>query len=155
MKKLTATTFLLLLWLSWIFGLTVPSARADQFKADNNNNLEPGGSWVGGSAPAGNDNAIWDVTVASPANCSNLPGGNTTHTLSSGIDLGNATVNHNGNIGIPFPTQSGYGYQVEYKTNLTDAAWTPLGNMISGDGTIQSVNDMTGGGSRFYRVRIQ
>ena len=64
-------------------------------------------------------------------------------------------VNRNGNIGISFSTQPGYAYQVEYKTNLTDAAWAPLGNVIPGDGTIQSVNDGTGGGSRFYRVRIQ
>lgn len=58
MKKLTATTFFLLLQLGWIFGLAVLSTQADQFKA---------------------------------------------------------------NIGISFPTQPGYGYQVEYKTNLTDA----------------------------------
>jgi len=60
-----------------------------------------------------------------------------------------------GNMSISFPTQPGYGYQVEYKTNLMDAAWILLGNAIFGDGTIQSVNDVTGEGSRFYRVRIQ
>jgi len=76
-----------------------------------------------------------------------------TCTPPAGVTL--TAVNHGGNIGISFPTQPGYAYQVEYKTNLTDAAWTPLGNMISGDGTIQSVNDGTRAGSRFYRVRIQ
>ncbi|HXI71632.1 MAG TPA: glycosyl hydrolase family 28-related protein [Verrucomicrobiae bacterium] len=60
-----------------------------------------------------------------------------------------------GNMGISFPTQSGYGYQVEYKTNLTDGVWLPLGGAITGDGTIQTVNDMIGGGSRFYRLRSQ
>ncbi|MDB6067592.1 MAG: Carbohydrate binding family 6 [Pedosphaera sp.] len=60
-----------------------------------------------------------------------------------------------GNMGISFATQPGYGYQVEYKTNLTDAVWIPLGNVISGDGTVQSVNVMTGAGNRFYRARIQ
>jgi hypothetical protein len=63
--------------------------------------------------------------------------------------------NSGGNMGITFPTQPGYGYQAEYKTNLTDAVWIPLGGVISGDGTIWSVNDVIGVGSRFYRVRIQ
>jgi len=31
-----------------------------------------------------------------------------------------------GGMGIAFPTQPGYGYQAEYKTNLTDAVWIPL-----------------------------
>jgi autotransporter-associated beta strand protein len=60
-----------------------------------------------------------------------------------------------GNMNILFSTQAGYGYQVEYKTNLTDAVWIPLAGTISGDGTIHSVNDNLGGSSRFYRVRIQ
>lgn len=60
-----------------------------------------------------------------------------------------------GNLSISFPTQPGYGYQTEYKTNLTDAVWLPLGNAVPGDGTVQSVNDTTGEGCRFYRVRIQ
>ena len=29
------------------------------------------------------------------------------------------------NIGISFPAQPGYGCQVEYKANLTEAAWIP------------------------------
>jgi autotransporter-associated beta strand protein len=61
----------------------------------------------------------------------------------------------NGSIGISFPTQASYGYQVEYKTNLTDAIWIPLGNVVSGDGSIQSVSDSASASNRFYRVRIQ
>jgi autotransporter-associated beta strand protein len=61
----------------------------------------------------------------------------------------------NGGLSISFPTQPGYDYQVQYKTNLTDAAWIPLVNAISGDGTIHLVNDVIGTGSRFYRVQIQ
>ena len=53
-----------------------------------------------------------------------------------------AVSNANGNSGlnISFPTQPGYSYQLEYKTNLTDAAWIPLGVAIPGDGTIHSAN---------------
>lgn len=61
-----------------------------------------------------------------------------------------------GNITLSFPAQNGYNYQVQYKNNLTDASWTPLGSPISGNNTIQSVNDSTAGNShRFYRVQIQ
>jgi len=63
--------------------------------------------------------------------------------------------NSGGGMGISFPTQPGYDYQAEYKTNLTDAVWIPLGGPISGDGTTQSVPDVIRAGSRFYRVRIQ
>jgi autotransporter-associated beta strand protein len=89
------------------------TARADQIKANNNNNLETGASWVSGTAPAGADNAIWNSGVTLPANCTNTLGaavtwggivisnpvapvyvsGSTTLTLSNGINLANATVN--------------------------------------------------------------
>jgi autotransporter-associated beta strand protein len=101
------------LLIGWVFVLTVLPAPADQFKANNNNNLELGGSWNSGLAPAGNDYAIWNASVATPANCTNTLGsaaawsgivisnpvapvyigGNTTLTLSNGINLANATVN--------------------------------------------------------------
>jgi hypothetical protein len=67
----------------------------------------------------------------------------------------NLELGGNGMMGISFATQPGYDYQVEYKTNLTDAVWIPLGNVISGDGTIQSLNDTIGANSRFYRMQIQ
>ena len=52
----------------------LPAARADQTKANNNSNLELGSSWVGNVAPGGGDNAIWNSTVAMPANCTNTLG---------------------------------------------------------------------------------
>jgi|SRR5450631_3503784 hypothetical protein len=67
----------------------------------------------------------------------------------------NLELGGNGMMGISFTTQPGYDYQVEYKTSLTDAIWIPLGNVISGDGTIQSLNDTIGANSRFYRMQIQ
>lgn len=78
-----------------------------------------------------------------------------TYTPPAGIALTVSGGGANGSMGISFATQPGYGYQLEYKTNLTDAVWIPLGNVISGDGTIQSVNNMPGANSRFYRVQIQ
>jgi hypothetical protein len=57
-----------------------------------------------------------------------------------------------GNILISFPTQTGFAYQVEYKNNLTDSSWTPLGSAVAGNGAVQSVSDSTPPGNRFYRV---
>src|SRR5208337_3595747 len=97
----------------------ITSASADQTKAHNNNNLNLGSNWVSGVAPGGTDNAIWDATVAAPPNCSNtlasaatwsgivisnpsapvLIQGNTTLTISNGINLAGAKVNLTINCG--------------------------------------------------------
>lgn len=53
---------------------------------------------------------------------------------------------------ISFPTQTGAIYQVQYKNNLTDSAWTPLGSPISGTGVPGSVQDSLAGSARFYRA---
>ncbi len=60
-----------------------------------------------------------------------------------------------GNIKISFPTQNGYSYQLVYKNNLTDAIWNPVGSSISGDGTVHTVSDLIGQGSRYYGVQVQ
>jgi hypothetical protein len=60
-----------------------------------------------------------------------------------------------GNMEISFLSQPSYSYQVEYKTNLTDAVWIPLGSTITGDGSIHSVNISIGASNCFYRMRIQ
>jgi len=65
----------------------------------------------------------------------------------------NASSN-NTNITVFFPTQSGFNYQAQYKTNLSDANWIPLGNTIAGNNAVQSVADITGGNSRFYRIQL-
>jgi hyaluronate lyase len=59
------------------------------------------------------------------------------------------------NTAISFPTQSGFNYQVQYKSSLTDAAWIPLGNEIPGNDAAQTFNDSTATATRFYRVQIQ
>ncbi|MDB6017157.1 MAG: Beta-agarase [Pedosphaera sp.] len=60
-----------------------------------------------------------------------------------------------GNILLSFPTQAGFNYQVQYKTNLTDLTWTPLGSAVSGNDALMSVPDPATGTSRFYRVQVQ
>ncbi len=55
---------------------------------------------------------------------------------------------------ISFPGQTGFSYQVQYKNDLSDPTWTNVGGAISGNNTVQTVNDSTAGGSRFYRAVI-
>lgn len=59
------------------------------------------------------------------------------------------------NLMLSFGTQNGTNYQVQYKNNLTDPDWLPLGGVISGNGGIQSVSDPITGTNRFYRVQVQ
>jgi hypothetical protein len=60
-----------------------------------------------------------------------------------------------GNIVLSFPTDPGFSYQVQFKDNVTDSSWSNLGNAISGDGTVKSINDAATGSHRFYRVAVQ
>ena len=66
----------------------------------------------------------------------------------------NATESSDG-IVISFPTQSGFNYQVLYKSALADSDWTPLGNPMAGDNTVRSIDDPVTNGVRFYQVQIQ
>ena len=59
-----------------------------------------------------------------------------------------------GSINLAFPTQLGFGYQMQHKTNLLDANWFNLGGLIPGDGTVKSVNDPATGTNQFYRVQV-
>jgi endoglucanase len=67
-------------------------------------------------------------------------------TISAGYD--------GANIVISFMTQSGFSYQMEYKNNLTDASWIPLGGSISGNDSVQSVDYLASENSCFYRVQV-
>jgi hypothetical protein len=58
------------------------------------------------------------------------------------------------NIIISFPTQSGFNYKVQYKNNLLDAVWTPLGS-FAGNNMAKSISDPITGNARFYTVLIQ
>lgn len=56
---------------------------------------------------------------------------------------------------LAFATLPGSNYQVEFKNNLTDAIWNPLGNSIPGDGSaIQITDDISSQPQRYYRVRV-
>ena len=59
-----------------------------------------------------------------------------------------------GNVKLSFPTQTGFIYTVQYKTNLLSAAWTTL-TTTNGTGSAAVVTSPASGASRFYRLSIQ
>jgi hypothetical protein len=45
---------------------------------------------------------------------------------------------------------------MQYKNNLTDANWIPLGNTIGGNGGVSSISyPNTNGASCFYQLQLQ
>jgi hypothetical protein len=58
-----------------------------------------------------------------------------------------------GHIQISFTTQNGSTYDVQYKTNLTDAVWQTLTSM-SGNGSVQMATDPANQAHRFYRLYV-
>jgi hypothetical protein len=61
----------------------------------------------------------------------------------------------NGTMTLSFPTQAGFNYQVQYKANLTDADWIPVGAIVPGTGGTQLIEVPTDGQNGFYRVRLE
>lgn len=63
------------------------------------------------------------------------------------------TAQLNGQIQLTFNTLPGQNYQVQFKTNLTDAAWSSLGSPIPGSGNpITTSDDSNGSQQKFYRL---
>jgi hypothetical protein len=59
------------------------------------------------------------------------------------------------NVVLIWPSLIGQTYQVQYKTNLTDAAWLPLNGPAPGTGASLSLtNNLGGAPQRFYRMAI-
>jgi hypothetical protein len=59
-----------------------------------------------------------------------------------------------GNLRLAFPTQTGFTYTVQYKTNLLSATWTTL-TTTNGTGSTAVVTSAIGSANRFYRLQIQ
>jgi len=59
------------------------------------------------------------------------------------------------NLLLNWPGVAGQVYQLECKTNLTDAVWTPLGNSVTGTGgTLMLTNNVIGSSQRFFRLQL-
>ena len=55
---------------------------------------------------------------------------------------------------ISFMARSGFDYQLQYKTNLAETTWLPLGESMAGSNLLQSIGDIANQDSRFYRLQM-
>ena len=60
----------------------------------------------------------------------------------------------NGKFNLSVPTAAGATYTVVYKNALDEADWQVL-TTLTGDDTVQQVQDAAATPMRFYRVRIE
>lgn len=65
-------------------------------------------------------------------------------TLSSALSGGGLTLS--------WRSQVAASYQVVYKDTLSDANWTPVGDLVAGDGSVKTASFPTTGNQRFYSV---
>jgi hypothetical protein len=65
-----------------------------------------------------------------------------------------APVVASGQFQFLLPTQNGYSYQVQSKTNLLDATWTPE-QTVAGDGTVKLVTVDATAAQKWVRVLVQ
>jgi len=64
-------------------------------------------------------------------------------------------VKSGSNINLSWASELSSTYQVVYKDNLTDVNWTPIGSVVTGDGTVKSASFTATGSKRFYSVLTQ
>lgn len=145
------------IWLAISLAVMMSSSHAfaDQTKANNNMALQSGGSWVSGTAPGSGDNAIWNSTVSTAANCTNTLGsavtwngiavtnpaapvsinGNTTLVLNNGINMAGATKNLVLNCGV-VTVASNQTWTVASGLILTTGSSTNAGSVNSGNNSV-------------------
>jgi hypothetical protein len=59
------------------------------------------------------------------------------------------------NLLLNWPGAAGQTYQLEYKNNLTDPAWTPVGNPVRGTGGVLTLTNSFGAASqRYFRLLL-
>ncbi len=92
--------------------------------------------WATDTSLAGYGNVQVGPPVSTPTTVTITP------SLSSGI------------LSMSFPTQIGFTYTVQYKTNLLSATWTTL-TTTNGTGATAVVTNAANTANRFYRVSIQ
>jgi len=138
------------------------SADANQTKANNNTALQLGASWVSGTAPGSGDNAIWNSTVSTAADCTNTLdravtwngivvsnpaapvsiGGSAALTLNNGINLSGATRNLVLNCGT-ITVASAQTWTVAAGITLTTGSATNAGSVNAGNNIVRLI----GGGT--------
>jgi hypothetical protein len=77
-----------------------------------------------------------------------LPPASNIPTVTAFSLLGTETLN------LTFQTSPGHTYRVEYKNDLSDSAWVPLGADYLAPTNTATISDAVGGDQRFYRVNM-
>jgi hypothetical protein len=60
-----------------------------------------------------------------------------------------------GQLNISFLTATGHNYTVEYKPSLLTTNWTPVGSVITGNGSTQTATETLTGNQGYYKVLVQ
>jgi hypothetical protein len=60
----------------------------------------------------------------------------------------------NQSLNLTFQTSPGHTYRVEYKNDLSDSIWLPLGSDHFATGSTETINDNSSNLQRFYRVNM-
>jgi hypothetical protein len=60
-----------------------------------------------------------------------------------------------GMFSTSFPTEAGFTYELEFKSQITDAAWSPTGAQTAGDGSPKSLSHANAAVAGFYRVVVR
>jgi hypothetical protein len=89
--------------------------------------------------------------VANPTNVASL--GQALASINPPTTTASVTGSGSG-FSLSFPTESGLVYTVQYKNNLTDAAWQTL-TAVNGTGSTVTITDSAAPTHRFYRLSIQ
>jgi len=113
---------------------------------------------------AGRTDAALTLTNVQPTNfgdysvlVSNIGGAvtSTTASLTHALrPLNLLTVTNFHSLILGFTSEFGPNYFIDYKTDLTKQAWTPLTN-VTGTGLPITITDSATNASRFYRIRLQ
>lgn len=88
------------------------------------------------------------LPTPSPAAPNILPPATQTPTITTFAAQGGGTFQ------LEFPTEAGHTYRVEYKYNLTDPIWLPLGGDHFATASTLLVTDSPSVAQRFYRIRL-
>ena len=77
-----------------------------------------------------------------------------TELVGPGAPIGLSVARVGPDVVLTFPTQAGLNYDVLYKTDLSEPAWSFL-QTVTGDGTTKSVTDPVSSSAAYYRVEVQ
>jgi hypothetical protein len=108
-------------------------------------------TWTPSSAPATNNFIIVVTDNGTPSLAATQ---SFTVTVVAPPTLANFALN-NGNLTFTWMSAPGQFYQVEFKADLTDAQWIPIGAVMMGTGgPLNFTNSVTSSPRGFYRLRV-